>query len=1168
MSELINAFTNYHQTVENALEDKRVTPIERIDIMNAAIKTKNFETTDADQEHRIGAALHDWEYNDTIDKNDFVKNIKHCTGQLYETCKTLQKTQCNIQRVGGKMKDFKRDITTNKRYGLSFNAYVLKYPLSNVWFFNELFLHRLNRITCGKYCDKNKKFQVPYINYTYKDGGTPGNRQLSDSSVSANINGLHTKHYSYANNITYSKHFESEEKTIDKQPETKFVTEWDPVRKRSITHPVRTYIPADSKTAKSTDKPSVNSIMSFTIEETANRPDVFKNRLFMFIDGKLFTGLTIYTDGTDIMFVIDPTIEDSSESRIELKTLIEYCDENNDYDWTIIGMPFATAYESETYIPFNTDNDGKLYINPLSMKNTCSKLVNTNAYLLGIAPDSNNRDVMEMAFCYNLTDKAISLSDYYPPDVHDAIKNAVGSGRVHAFFTNLLNCKPILNVLNTDRIFQIPFSDEMKNPVPPENIILFEKIENGSLRLIHKYKITQYFPNVYKITDVDPKKKLCLIIFYGTNDKIDNFVNPIERYMNLSATYVTDVINGTLPKAILDYIPAKNEYWEYNYMRYHAKATRNIEYEYKLETLRKLINDDYTKLKSIYLRKLDRDNKHLHSSPKYVFTYSDIKDGIDEENNILTFKIQHPDTRSFKASVWIDGSYIDNVETATSKLVSTINVGIEDININENTIVTLELHKFMSANESSVEMILPPKDNSVRIPRGVFDAVSPQNLIVCVERDKHTSGTEYQKVWQVASNYELYWLIIGNTQYIDGKPVNYVEEKGANLNRYDVITENNGIGLLQDDDVVVIGNREIRFNGDVNLLSVEKDSSLKELDSENFYTVNDEVEDIESRANYPTVMQRRGYYERDRKRFFYYMPYSKDDPDIFITPITDFFANEKVLIKNTDVYFKKSWVVGEDCAFVFDSFNTDPNPENYRIFVDGMLIDYYYDYKIFAYEFNSDTSGGSSNITKEINLDGEWIMGSKLKFRIIKPLEPGHHLVTLEYVPYKYTLVYRAIESDGVITLRDNIQRPYDYKLFDVYANGKLLSEKQIEVVTDRTIYIPSIGNDDAIKQVNISIYEKAHDADVITHVWKDDIAHIHSNEILDSDSLIGTGTEVADHGECRTVDARSKTPINLGVMENLIRTDKDVKQKLLPNWSSARAQYEAARNIGLFSDS
>ena len=58
-------------------------------------------------EHRIGAELHDWEYNDTIDQEDIALNVRKCINSLYTTSIANQIADCNIKRVGGKMSDFK-----------------------------------------------------------------------------------------------------------------------------------------------------------------------------------------------------------------------------------------------------------------------------------------------------------------------------------------------------------------------------------------------------------------------------------------------------------------------------------------------------------------------------------------------------------------------------------------------------------------------------------------------------------------------------------------------------------------------------------------------------------------------------------------------------------------------------------------------------------------------------------------------------------------------------------------------------------------------------------------------------------------------------------------------------------------------------------------------------
>ena len=58
-------------------------------------------------EHRIGAKLHDYDYNNSIDKEDLVVNIRKGIDSLYTTSLDKQRAACGIRRVGGMMSDLK-----------------------------------------------------------------------------------------------------------------------------------------------------------------------------------------------------------------------------------------------------------------------------------------------------------------------------------------------------------------------------------------------------------------------------------------------------------------------------------------------------------------------------------------------------------------------------------------------------------------------------------------------------------------------------------------------------------------------------------------------------------------------------------------------------------------------------------------------------------------------------------------------------------------------------------------------------------------------------------------------------------------------------------------------------------------------------------------------------
>ena len=234
----------------------------------------------------------------------------------------------------------------------------------------------------------------------------------------------------------------------------------------------------------------------------------------------------------------------------------------------------------------------------------------------------------------------------------------------------------------------------------------------------------------------------------------------------------------------------------------------------------------------------------------------------------------------------------------------------------------------------------------------------------------------------------------------------------------------------------------------------------------------------------------------------------------------------------------------------------DPNPEKYRIFMDGKLIDYYYDYVIQDIGTGVDLNDPSAS---SLNLENGWNLGSNVKYKITKPFNTKvPHSILFEYLPYKYRLVYRGFETDGIITFKDDINRPYNYKFFDVYLDGRLLMEDEIQVISERVILIKSMTLESTMVYHTISIYEKAHDEDVINYVWRPGVGHVHDKSIFETNMMR------ADHSVCKTVDARYKKPNNLSIIDHLLMTDADFKKFMIPSWDVARTKAESDYFLGV----
>lgn len=556
--------------------------------------------------------------------------------------------------------------------------------------------------------------------------------------------------------------------------------------------------------------------------------------------------------------------------------------------------------------------------------------------------------------------------------------------------------------------------------------------------------------------------------------------------------------------------------------------------------------------------------------------------------------ISHKSRMKFPATVWIDGYRLDNtLYDITSSTFETY------IDINKNAIndttryVEIEVYKMKNINAKETILQLPKKHNSVRLNAGSdvggWDEISPQNLMVAIQKETLGDNGEPGVIrYMVPSSYESYWLLFGHYNYVEGYPINADDEyrRHVSITAYNVIksmqgsyidgsgntVEKNDVALLADKNVALIGESSQTFDGNVDL--------LKTFGFDKYYK---SLTNDADRNEY-VLMLREGFYGRDRRRFYDYLPMGKDDRYVYITPITDFFADKTVKIKNTDVYFNKVFTqtinANQDSSrqIVIENFQFDPSPYKYRLFLDGKLLDYDFDY------------------TSNVYLDDEnFFMDSDLTLYLRKQFDyDAVHDVVFEYLPYKYRLIHRSNEFDAIITLTDEHIRPFDFRHFDVYLDGILLTEDDIQVITERRIVIKPIANrintGDSSYHPIVSVYERMHDEDVFDYVWRN---HKQAFEYIDHanptrpstyvDPLTGetitrttidpeTGEEVPimeDNVKRQPSDPNQYLDIKLAqrikfsLDEQLLRALPEYKSYRMPSYSYYRSSKEGPKGLG-----
>ena len=271
-------------------------------------------------------------------------------------------------------------------------------------------------------------------------------------------------------------------------------------------------------------------------------------------------------------------------------------------------------------------------------------------------------------------------------------------------------------------------------------------------------------------------------------------------------------------------------------------------------------------------------------------------------------------------------------------------------------------------------------------------------------------------------------------------------------------------------------------------------------------------------------------------------------PDFACMPITPFFANKRVKIMNTDVYFSKTlnftYVNGTiiDKSIKIRKFGFDPSQYKFRVYLDGKLLDYDYDYITDVHLDN-----------QNFYLDSDLTIFFRCNFDVHRA-----HEVIFEYLPYKYQLIHRSAEYDGIITLGDEYIRPFDSRNFDVYINGMLIAEDDITMVTERRIslnsIIAAIANNSETHPI-VSIYERMHDADVYDYVWRN---HKEAFNYIDHDNPAiydpTTGTYVDNvkrnpDDPSEFIDVKKAQRLKFSLDEQLMRGDAGYRNYRTPTY-------------------
>lgn len=395
-----------------------------------------------------------------------------------------------------------------------------------------------------------------------------------------------------------------------------------------------------------------------------------------------------------------------------------------------------------------------------------------------------------------------------------------------------------------------------------------------------------------------------------------SFDNPIEDFMLYDGSYANNVISGLLPQTLKDYIPLDIKYDYKDHIKNIKYTTAQSEFTYKAKRLAEVFKDNNKLYEYIYEQLMTRTAYINHTNTKIVWDFSDIDswktyrphvygvsdtaesifaenltrrlyvDNHDEFTKhhwaeftepCYKFVISHDSPKSYAYSAWIDGLAVD-IDYVYSEGFKTA-IYLPASKIDNDSIVEFEIMKIPNRQRYRTELDFGELDNSVELPR-IFPDVSPQNIMVSIRREVSTNksssaynpdlydyltkegieagedfGVKYY--YEVAPAYEMYWLLFGRRKYVDG-----IAEGGTKI----VATT---VPKLEYTDT----------------LTNYKGCDLRTMFGEEFITANtDDTHNavLVTASDEPTAS---GFYATERRRFYQYIPYGKNDEPIYLTPM-------------------------------------------------------------------------------------------------------------------------------------------------------------------------------------------------------------------------------------------------------------------------------------------
>ena len=765
-----------------------------------------------------------------------------------------------------------------------------------------------------------------------------------------------------------------------------------------------------------------------------NNPNLFDSSFLVFINGKLYTeGIKILCkeDKTFIIFICK---EKPSDVGFKIQDMLEYIENNAQVTIFFIPNVGITNINTNAY---RLRSNGAYKGLPYRIMNLSEHAVYDNNTLTFAQYNGENVSTpINVEFGDNglfVDDNSIQRSIDLNP------KNTTMN--IQLIPLRYLFEKVVVG--NGNKWFKLPMQDY---PVASDNCLVFDSDGN----FIHDAKIRHYYPNVYSIENVDDiinEKEIHVYTFYYFNKhSVLKHKNIIEVYHKYMPDYLERYKNGLIPQELLNFEPPKVEYSIKDFQLFNSADSHFV---YKVEKMKEFIRADVNNFRN-YLRKL-----HVHNNYYYVdVSKIDLSERVKTDNSncgledVKSFDTEmymfvfRNDFRSMydKLLIHIDGLRYETIEIYSNDSFDFVYIPCELVT--EETVIEIEkltqvMKEFPFTGVEDV-ITIDITEFSVR-NKTLFNDL----FLVDVESSEYVDPSRYKIIFPFDIDFNP-----ATFEYIKSKngfPYYYLEisdENKVKLVQPNRISPKNNAGYVRTED---------SENGGLYQLNIDKKVSYDLLEGD--YEITKHINDLNNPNTRFIFRIVDGSVKIDVINDSDEIMLLNDEeilPDVI--ELNDVFLRcpryVKILLLDEELYgrqlelhIKKNFrIAALDVQEEADKlqpilFNADmKNDRRYvRIYRNGKLVPRHLGTVRFPIDFHYTEMEVYPGVFRNVE---------------------DHIMV--ELMPYMMNQVcyMETIPDDDIIDLTGMIDKPFDFRWYDIYINGRKLVKKDVEILSANKIKI------------------------------------------------------------------------------------------------------------------